>query len=153
MPNDYLINGHTIDAIYAWRFTPNVRLFDAALSTIHAKPKAYDQRYWVGIHAECGTTHCLAGWGIMLAYPEARFQMDDLDGVDVVYIDRDDWDIRTLATQLFGLTPYEALYLFEGDRTIDEIESAVKELTNGKRLVRYDNSHGKSSPVWEDRDV
>ncbi len=47
--------------------TPNFVLLRYVLNHLEHHPDRWDQRYWFQPRPGCGTTHCFAGWTVILA--------------------------------------------------------------------------------------
>lgn len=48
-------------------------LYDAVIEQIDREPESWHQGYW-GKQTACGTSFCVAGWAVVLAYPDAVFE-------------------------------------------------------------------------------
>lgn len=90
----------------------NEELFRKVADHIEAQPEHYDQEMWWQ-HKECGTTACIAGWGISLTKQQSldacakrwdrMVQTWNGNPADVV---------RDEAAECFGLTDSDARLLF-----------------------------------------
>lgn len=106
--------------------TPNTVLLRAVMDNILAHPEGHDQR-WFARRTGCGTTECFAGRAVALAgYPADYTRL--LGGEGEVFDTVDGDDIEHYATELLGLDPRSALYLFNESNTTTDLKHMVDEL-------------------------
>jgi hypothetical protein len=101
----------------------NLENFNKVLAVIEADPSKWNQGEW---HSECGTKHCIAGWSQILAGRKANINT-----------------VRGDAREFLDLTSFEAEWLFNPRRTIDNF----KAVSSGKFLC-YD-SNGYDSDGYD----
>lgn len=123
----------------------NKELLKETLDIIKLKPSEYDQTSWVRVEEAnvCGTAMCFAGHAAILAGAEApdpkKHYVADwyVNNSDKAYLnwqqyDAAEWGTATsvarFAQAALGLDYDQADYIFDGDRTVDEIEHAVNTL-------------------------
>jgi|SRR5687768_6894074 len=131
----------------------NVELLKETLEIIEKNPQNYDQSNWVRKDSNnvCGTAMCFAGHAAVLAGAEVPdpkkhnindwYIMEDENKsylnymqYDALYGDANAISVRTFATEALGIRWEEADYLFDGDRSLDEIRYAVNELVETGEL-------------------
>lgn len=139
--------------------TVNLELLNATLEMIKANPDKYDQNSWVKTdeYSPCGTTMCFAGQAAVLAGAEipdpkkhnivdwfvSKDEKKSYLNIDDVYYGNNEVPsehVQDFATRELNLSFEEREYLFECDRTIEEIERAVREL----------NETGRIQTMWHD---
>src|SRR5580700_5304492 len=102
---------------------PNLELLRSVLRQIDAQPETWNQEH-IAIPTSCGTAYCVAGWGVILAGHQIRF---DADGNAI--LDDDPWaSIWVCAVDEFGIDEDEAWGLFYSDNTRDDIERLATEI-------------------------
>jgi hypothetical protein len=121
--------------------TPNKELFRETVNTIIDFPKNWDQTRWHetirnlkppansveyseespsnGEH--CGSTHCFAGWVQILTHPERKFRP----------LQHDLHNAGDEATEKLNITKEFANWLFDANRTFNELYQASKAVING----------------------
>lgn len=122
----------------------NVTLLNATMNLIKANPILHDQRTWID---PCATTMCFAGHAAMLS--GATFDKEIWEWEDEWYVDAatgkhvseddelpDDEDhcpihIAEFAMHKLGLTWAERDYLFNHNRTRQQLEQAVAKFSEG----------------------
>lgn len=122
----------------------NVKLLQDTLDFIKTNPKNYNQGDWVeaGESADevCETTMCFAGHAALLAgatfdkdiwFDEFEWQVDFETGKHGNYYDDDLVHVSTYAASKLGLNANEHSYLFSSERSIQEIEQAVRLFSEG----------------------
>lgn len=136
---------------------PNVELLETVLTDVIAHPEHHHQESW-GKRTPCGTAYCLAGLAIVTVYPDAEFHW--VGDADLAYASILDvpiinglTNISFTARVLLGLNWYEQDYLFNGDRTINELTTALNHFKAGQRidgLLRYtdENDQEREAPNW-----
>ncbi len=77
----------------------------------------------------CGTTGCVAGWGAILGAPDGT----QVNNGSVFLPDGTDSSIWDYARERFGLDTMQASWLFEGNRTRDEVLEALDALIENPR--------------------
>lgn len=99
------------------------------LRQIERHPEAHDQEVW---ESECGTTRCVAGWALILAYPQATSA-----GQALYFYSEDHYvagggsaSFEEAAGRLLGLTPFEASDLFFGISNEEAVEK-LRDLVHG----------------------
>jgi hypothetical protein len=114
--------------------TVNKKLLRRTLAFIEANPRKHKQESW------CGTRQCFAGWACSL---EGWRPLSDHE--QEAFVNDDDWDcsfdpssavkqdgtiapVEEVAKSLLGLNLYQASLLFDGDNTLDELRSHVRDL-------------------------
>jgi hypothetical protein len=100
----------------------NNEMLRAVLRHIKNNPEQYDPVRW---HRD------FAGWTVRLAMPGVEMRKDK-DGFEALYVDdRRIWisDIGPWATKLLRLDENQALKLFSGANTLDDIERLVAEFS------------------------
>lgn len=126
----------------------------AVLDQILYKPETHNQGEWVVSETQeiredfCGTTGCVAGWTILLTDPTMlRFRSAFLGGgyeFSTIVQNDECADIEQVASELLEITPGEGEYLFDADRTNDEVYTALKEIIATGTLT--------VPPGWDDTD-
>jgi len=136
----------------------NLELLNSTLARIKELPQEYRQSTWVS-QAEnnvCGTTMCFAGHAAVLAGAEipnpkkhsivdwfvAEDENNSYLNLDDAYYSNGDTPnqhVQDFATKALGLTYKQREYLFEADRTMDQIEQAVHELNTYGEILSYDD--------------
>lgn len=115
----------------------NVRLLNRTMDLIKMVPDKHNQGTWV---SPCGSTMCYAGHAAVLDGAEFDHKRYDRDAdwhIDpetkkhVGYWDEDGISVGAYARKALGLTWDESDYLFDGDRTVEELEEAVRKLSAG----------------------
>lgn len=115
--------------------TSNVPLLRATWEQIMAHPERWMQSSW-----KCGTAYCVGGWiakldnGRWLPGEEATLRPrrddphEDRYRVYVEAHDRDEWgvDVEDRAQRVAGLTNAEALRLFNGANTLEDVRKALE---------------------------
>lgn len=105
--------------------TYNIPLMQQVYNLITANPELHNQyTYEESAEAEaciysrpveeCHTTHCIAGWAIMLSHPHAE-NLDDACRTYMANNDTDaysDKDYEVIGAELMGLEPWESTALF-----------------------------------------
>lgn len=115
---------------------PNVALLEETLDYILVHPEEHDQGVWIE-QTECGTTRCFAGTAVMLtgyrlcigsnasclvpANDELGYPVGDGRWIA---------PIQEVAIRELGLNIQQALQLFNCQRTIDDLQLAVKDIVN-----------------------
>lgn len=139
--------------------TVNLELLNDTLKVIKLNPELHGQSTWVSKaeHTTCGTTMCFAGHAAVLAGAEipdpkkhtiddwfvAKDENNSYLNMSQVYYANDavpNQHVQDFATKALGISSEERDYLFEADRTMDEIELAVQEL----------NETGEIQTMWEE---
>lgn len=132
----------------------NKELLKLTLDTIQAKPSEYYQGTWVSTTESnvCGTTMCFAGHAAVLAgaeipNPKKHYVADWYVGKDGQYMNwreaeaanfGDYQSVAVFARNALGLSYEDSDYIFDGDRTEDEIVAAVDDLINDREIAgRY----------------
>lgn len=97
-----------------------VDILKALIEEVKANPSIYDQRSLVEVDEHgCGTTYCIAGLCYLrYIFPEATPEIVDCRGYDA-------------ASKFLGLTKSQASYVFDCDRTLEEIEEFANGLCEG----------------------
>jgi hypothetical protein len=122
----------------AWPFDPlapanhNIAALNEVMDHIDAHPDDHDQSFWASPvydqHPDgtvsCRTTACFAGWAVLL-HPDAKHESAS-DPIEFRgnYLGTD--AIPALAQQILGLDWVEAAWMFNGNRTVDELRLAVR---------------------------
>jgi hypothetical protein len=124
----------------------------AVLDQILYKPETHNQGEWVVSETQeiredfCGTTGCVAGWTILLTdFTMVKFQSAFLGGgyeFACVVQNGEYADIEQVASELLEITPGEGEYLFDANRTNDEVYTALKEIIATGTLT--------VSPGWDE---
>ena len=113
---------------------------EALAAHLLANRPHHDQREYA-VRGECGTSHCAAGWAIVLeGYEPAWGETDDKATIaafgpgEVAYMAYDPIgryvDIDTEAARLLGLDDAQAEALFHNYGDTDEIVAVIKDLLN-----------------------
>lgn len=116
---------------------------DRVMAFIDANPEKHDQDQWlrhIGANDHdpldpatnyCGTTGCIAGWAV-------AFELDDLDAkpswdnvgdrqyADCVVVDGSLKLVEDVAQDILELSNAQAGYIFNSNRTLDEIREAFE---------------------------
>lgn len=87
---------------------------------------------WLLEH-KCGTTGCVAGWTVALEYPQARFHGTSWVKLPGVALE----DIPGLADEILDLTEDQSEWLFDDNRTLDEVLWALENDDPDWDWVRY----------------
>lgn len=121
----------------------NKELIKNTMDLIKAQPEVYDQDNWVSedAYSPCGTTMCFAGHVAVLAGaeipdPKKHQIFDWYVGPEGEYLNyKDFWNLNkpgesvsAYARKAMGIDNDEALYMFAHDRSVEDLELAVKEL-------------------------
>lgn len=129
-------------------YTPQ-ELALAVRKLIENHPENWQQAVWYGYEShdldvadirrsmesgECGTIACVAGWAAILMSPEGTRLRENplasnLDSVQ--YPNGGGASIRNIAEAALGLTDDEADYLFEPQRTKEEVIAILTAIENG----------------------
>lgn len=124
---------------------PNKALLKKTLEQIKAHPELHNQNFWVVANEEnlCGTAMCFAGHAAVLSGaenpdPKKHFIEDWYVRKDnLAYMNYEDTyqvpfkdyeSVSKYAGRELGLTSEQSDWLFDSNRTLEEIESAVEEL-------------------------
>jgi hypothetical protein len=116
----------------------NAALADRVLGHIKANPQSHDQNYYAAQSA-CGTTGCVAGWTVFLEDLVTDSQIVWEEGLGRTYgssyfaANGQREHIADRARDLLGITPAQALALFDATRTLPEIETLLKQYANEAR--------------------
>jgi hypothetical protein len=94
----------------------DMRRLDAALDQIHDHPQLWNQSFWLAA-TDCGTAGCLAGWVVMLEYPNGEADFLDDDNCAVWVADGVPIDVYDEAVRLLDITTDQANRLFEPGNT------------------------------------
>lgn len=101
-------------------------------------PFKHDQGWWakteVADHNECGWSFCAAGWTLLLAGEEERFEM-----LTILYDGRECLSsqcgaVPDRAQELLGLSAADGSYIFSSVTRFDQIKEALLEA----EVVEYD---------------
>jgi hypothetical protein len=124
---------------------PNIELLKRTLRYIEDHPYSWDQATFY-TYDECGTSHCFAGWAVVLSgvrpHPDEKVLVDELppevrDRLDPkdVWVEFPGTRITTIAdaaTALLDVGRWRALpdhpHLFDGGNTLDDLRAMVAEL-------------------------
>lgn len=134
----------------------NKELLKATIDVINAKPELHDQANWVRIEEEnvCGTAMCFAGHAAILAGAEApdpkkHYVADwfiakggkylNWKEADAADADEQIVSVASYARNALGLDFETSDYMFDGDRTREELTEAVDDLLNDRPVVVYDD--------------
>jgi hypothetical protein len=109
--------------------TPNIGLLREVLVHIDAHPKSWGQGFFVAEDPQCGTTHCVAGWALLLSgcyYTDGQefFPLGRRSAVEA----------STVAQRLLGITTDQALNtedgwgLFYDEANRDDIQRIAEKL-------------------------
>lgn len=141
----------------------NVDLLLRVADIIEKRPERYDQAGFIQKKSEdsgdpytaCGTSHCVAGWAIMLARPDALIITKSTYSKDGFYVDFDDELLEDICgprgcdwgegvewqagAKLLGLTRTQADVLFNGragpkDKNMG-VPEALRLIAQGKRVA------------------
>lgn len=125
---------------------PNVELLRRTLEHIEANPREWDQGKWAEDNYPCGTSHCFAGWAVVLSGAAFAQEADGIVSGRVVEpgqnpFDRAEWrDVAEYAAQILGLpapeTPVKETgqisgaipLLFDACNDLDDLRRIVGEL-------------------------
>lgn len=113
--------------------TYNAPLLNKVMDHIEAHPELHQQQTWFSNYypsndpANCQTAACFAGWTALLT--DTVQVRDDGLYVDLTYQGVAVYSLPELAMALLGLDRNEAQYLFQGDRTREELRAKVDEWT------------------------
>lgn len=117
----------------------NFALMHQILEKIRLDPDSWDQSNWARLTG-CGTSYCFAGWACVLS--GYRMDWTDICSVTLFLIDEDYREqhgdrrpISNTACELLGLGPKEADALFAGSNSLDDLETMVKNLENGRPIT------------------
>ena len=107
----------------------NIELLHQVLEHIRTNPNEHDAKRW---HKD------FAGWTLRLAVPGVELR-EDADGIEVLY-DADGervWitDIASRAQRLLRLSNEQAVKLFCGGNSIDDLASLVADFTAAEVMV------------------
>ena len=108
------------------KITPNLPLLVETVNQICQHPETHDQLTW---HSQCGTKHCVAGWG----------QIKSGKPLNSTTAKKD-------AQEAFGLNDTDASWLFADIRTKSEIHGFVESLIKGKE---YFDRSGRDSNGYD----
>ena len=121
---------------------------------IRTRPAAWNQRTWLELplghsrdvasmledldHDECGTTACVAGWAAILAAPAGARAMACGHGMirSLSLPDDSVTEIKAAGAAALGLDTSGAYWLFDVDRTRDEVLAALDEIAAGRPVTR-----------------
>lgn len=121
----------------------NIEKLEAVLDYIRTHPEEHDQGTWAA-KTDCGTAMCFAGTAVMLAGYEFVWDCG-IDGTFSAHLCRvppghpDElcrWgqdelaEIPKVAQRELGLTNDQKNWLFFHSDTLDDLEAAVKDITN-----------------------
>jgi hypothetical protein len=116
----------------------NVEKCEEVLQFIKDHPEKHDQRTW-GYKSDCGTTACFAGWTAVLNGYEFYFGRMVFEryysGVKSLKTGVHS-STSTAAAVVLELTCDEAMMLFDGGNTFEELEQMVKNISNGDPIER-----------------
>lgn len=132
----------------------NRELLKNTMALIKYKPETHNQSTWVTMDdsSPCGTTMCFAGHAAVLAGAEIPDPTKHLVAdwyirkSDLAYLNyqaaagtsmSERKSVREFAKDNLGIIDMEANYLFDGDRTVEEIELAVQELLEYGSILTY----------------
>lgn len=113
----------------------NIKLLNLTMDFIKTTPVKHDQSTWV---SPCGSTMCFAGHAAVL--DGAQFNEKLFKEIGDWRIDTEtkkhtrSWEsisVSSYARKALGLDWDEADYLFEGGRTVEELEEAVRKFSAG----------------------
>ncbi len=109
---------------------PGKETAEAVLGIIRMYPELHDQARWI---SDCGTTACVAGWvtqlhvgweeGRLYPHPKGAFYAGDAEGLGARFLD---------------LYNDEADWLFDADRTRDEVIGGLERIIKGEPVVPND---------------
>lgn len=109
--------------------TFNKELANRVLEQIEAHPETWDQSEWACFSDnECGTSHCFAGWAVMLTDPY------ELNRDEQAIRNRREVDIQGQAMSALGLN-YDFLIESEYRAVIHPLFNSNNSLEDLKRLV------------------
>lgn len=112
--------------------TPNTAELVAIYQHIVGNPKEWRQR-WYATQTSCGTAYCVAGHAVVRAGYSPVFDGLDYIGNDLVTFNAEKdgaiYDIERLATQLLGLTRFQADDLFRAHNSLNRIRELITEIT------------------------
>lgn len=116
----------------------------SAIEWIEQNPGSHDQEVWIQSEVRavpgdwstnwCGTTCCLAGFGVIAAGYKPIFHKAMHGGYiadEVAVADGGIEDIRDAAAEWFGLNDVEADALFDGSNGIEDLWDFAEEFTDG----------------------
>lgn len=106
--------------------TPNVALLRKTMEHIESHPQEWEQRHWI-----CGSTACFAGHAVLIDGGESAFH----HAYVIARTDDPAWHVHggqisilRRAQHILGLTLAQAIDLFEGSNTMDDLRIKVDEL-------------------------
>jgi hypothetical protein len=108
-------------------------LFEAILTKIKSEPESHDQSVYLR-KAECGTAGCVAGWAVLLAYPDAKPLWDSAGATARVFVPgMGERPVEVTAEDLLLLDFDQSDWLFNPNNTIEDIERIGAEIYGGER--------------------
>lgn len=113
--------------------TPNVALLRQTLAHIEAHPEQWNQEMWAN---ECGTAFCFAGHAVLQAGCHILASRETVEWSTIPSeiataafpLRGSAPSIRAVAMRLLGLDDGQALTLFCGDNSLDDLERIVDDL-------------------------
>lgn len=126
--------------------TINISLMRKVLEHITAHPEQVNQETWgtrqEGTGRGCGTTHCFAGWTVVLSHHRPLWMESESDDHGLFHMDyvrlRDSYEVRAVgavAAAELGLTEMEADVMFNECETITSLWEMAEHFTDGKIAV------------------
>lgn len=100
----------------------NQPLLRETMDTILAKPEAHNQEFYAR-RTECGTAYCFAGTALVLSGEDFAFSSNHYGEVS--------WDLASgkplfiTACMILGIRPDDAMTLFHGDNTVEDLKHMV----------------------------
>jgi hypothetical protein len=111
-------------------------------------PKSHDQKWWMhrieqDSGSYCQTTGCAAGWAVVLGDPSAKPVFRGYASSSVVLPDGTGRGYSGYAAELLGIDREMRIYLFDENRTVDEVLGVLNVIIDGGE---------PTVPDWDDWD-
>jgi|SRR5580765_737583 hypothetical protein len=148
--------------------TFNVELAQDVLGHIELHPETWDQKWWASKRPACETSHCFAGWAVVIAekatdndfHWEPRFQWemtnDVIDGRRRLVANRvtvngesESQPISYVAQNLLGLSNINSHVLFSYKNTLNDLRNMIKFMIEhpGQDMGCYDETSWRTGDI------